>query len=245
MAVKMEDPPWTALDEQHAKLFHPFDQQLPWSKERKRGTENDPLNRLPPKMLQFLRHLDKLIVDFDQSMGHSDWNIKLWCKRHQQAMDNQLTNTPTYPALKVRRRNTMVWEQKAWENRYSYLVDQRLQLIEQRLKELGLRHFILGFFRDVAEKPRRAMLATLPTGKTRARVLCCNWWQPIDQLVGSLATYWEWDPVQLVERFWDPNYPSPPAEQDVVDLTAFDGTNIKEEGQAAMESVQLPYRFLG
>jgi hypothetical protein len=245
LGVKMEDFQWTELDEKHAKLFHPIE-HLPYKRVKARiGAEGDSQEEMAPDILHFLRHFDKQIVDFEQNMGHSDENIKIWYRRHQHAMDNHLTETPTYPVLKVKAKHgnsDMVWDDKKWEHRYSYLVEQRMQLIEQRLKEIDLRPFIPGFFRNVPEEPRRAVLSTSATKRVRGRVLACNWWQPIDQLLTSLAIHWAWDPAQLVETFWNSKYAFPVAGEDDVDVAAPDDTNVKEADHAFMKTVDLPFR---
>jgi hypothetical protein len=176
---------WSTQDEFFSTLFRHWDDLPPHSEACE---------------LRVLRHLDKIIVPFEQATQHSHAGFVAWCRRHQAAMEAGITAVPGYPNLKTRMGN---WREQAWEARYAELVHLRQTLAMKRLQRLA--HMIppallKAFFREEVEAPRGTFRNSTRRGFKEG--LRCFWYHPLDILLATLANNWDIDEEKISALFW-------------------------------------------
>lgn len=156
--------------------------------------------------LRTLRRFDELIIPFERKINHSDDGLSAWRENHKKAVDLNIVGLPGYPQLRTCHRGIPTWNDKAWENRYSYLVEQRRKIIDKRLTQIGIEKPARErFFRQEPEQPRRAILAHDSSGRLRSIKLRCDWWQPVDVLLRRFARQFLGRSDEIAYKFWNPS----------------------------------------
>ncbi|CAG9938335.1 unnamed protein product [Clonostachys rosea f. rosea IK726] len=156
--------------------------------------------------LRTLIRFDELIVPFERKINHSDDGLRDWRENHKKAVDLNIVGLPGYPQLRTCHQGISTWNDKAWENRYSYLVEQRRKIIDKRLTQIGIKKPMRErFFRQEPEHPRRAILAHDSSGRLRSIKLRCDWWQPVNVLLRRLARQFPGRSDEIFYKFWNPS----------------------------------------
>ncbi|KAK1249150.1 hypothetical protein MKX07_002666 [Trichoderma sp. CBMAI-0711] len=185
------NPKWTPLDDFCAKLFGPWD-DLP-----RYAHINEP---------RLLRELDDAIVLFERQINHSDAGFRVWRERHKKAMEAGLAESHTYPCLETRGKDGQhTWHDEVWEQRYNYLIQQRQQIIMDRLFRVkSLPRYAREAFFGTMPAPHRALLHKRNNGRgTRPFKLRCDWWWPVEDLLERAASRWAVDETALKATFWE------------------------------------------
>ncbi|KAL7820009.1 hypothetical protein V8C26DRAFT_378814 [Trichoderma gracile] len=209
------NPKWTWLDDFCAKLFGPWD-DLP-----RYAHMNEP---------QLLRRLDDAIVVFERQINHSDDGFRVWRERHKKAMEAGLAKAHKYPCLQTTFRDgTHTWHDEVWEQRYNYLIQQRQQIIMDRLFRIkSLPRYAREDFFGTMPAPHRALLQKRGNGRgTRPFKLRCDWWVPVERLLERAASRWAMDETALKATFWE-TLPAPSVK---TKASRKWGDVIKEEGE--------------
>ncbi|PTB67048.1 hypothetical protein BBK36DRAFT_1117033 [Trichoderma citrinoviride] len=212
------NPKWESLDNTCAELFGPWD-DLP-----RYAQINEP---------RLLRELDNAIVLFESRINHDDAGFHVWRERHKKAMEAGLAKIHRYPCLQ-----TMVidgkpiWHDEVWEQRYNYLIHQRQQIIMDRLARIKLPRYAREDFFGTKPAPHRALLHKRSSGRgTRPFKLRCDWWWPVEKLLGRAARRWDMDEATLKATFWE-TLPTPNVK---TKASRAWGDKIKEEEEDAAE----------
>ncbi|KAL6873129.1 hypothetical protein J3F83DRAFT_603430 [Trichoderma novae-zelandiae] len=185
------NPKWTPLDDFCAKLFGPWD-DLP-----RYAHINEP---------RLLRELDDAIVLLERQINHSDTGFRLWRERHKKAMEAGLAELHRYPCLQTTVINGKpLWHDEVWEQRYSYLIHQRQQIIMDRLSRVkSLPRYAREDFFGTIPAPHRALLHKRGSGRgVRPFKLRCDWWWPVEDLLERAASRWAMDETALKATFWE------------------------------------------
>ncbi|VUC36058.1 unnamed protein product [Clonostachys rosea] len=186
--------PWNAEDAKFTMLFRDFG-GLPIES----STTMD-------IVLRTLIKLDELIVPFEKSTQHSDDGLKAWRENHKKALELNMVDLPGYPELKTWSRGIPVWNDKVWETRYSYMVEQRRKIVDKRLAQIGIKKPMRQkFFGQEPEQPRRAIIAHDSTGRLRSNKPRRDWWQSVNVLLGRLARQFPGCSDEIAYRFWNPS----------------------------------------
>lgn len=185
------NPKWTPLDDFCAKLFGPWD-DLP-----RYAQIND---------ARLLRELDDAIVAFERHIKHSDAGFRVWRERHKKAMDAGLAEIHRYPCLQTTgKAGKHIWHDEVWEQRYSYLIQQRQQIIMDRLSRIkSLPRYAREDFFGTMPAHYRALLHKRNSGRgIRPFKLRCDWWWPVEDLLERAASRWAMDETALKATFWE------------------------------------------
>lgn len=181
---------WTEKDRYFArKLFAARDDSL---------DKNGGAGSLPQ-----LDELDRIIVAFEEHIGHSDKGFNDFRERHKVAMNNNIEIIPSWPKLGKK----FDWDNVQWDIRYRCLCQNRDKFIKKRCEN------VLGWHKDLChdlfgqhnESPVREAFSSglIKQRRQQPFVPREKWWLPVDTLlIQSCEGYNKDEPGKLLARFW-------------------------------------------
>lgn len=184
--------PWGPQDEYYADIF------TLGNSEKFPMPENE--------LLRALGQYDKILVAFDEHIGHSSEGFQVFRSRHQKAIEDGLQDLPSYGDFcEDKNPPPFKWIDQKWAGRYWYAINKRKRMVTQRLQQ------VFGWPKSKAErffgKKFEKNRVEWNYGKKirQVRKVPVDWWRPIDEiLVRNAKTEAAAEAIKL--QFWGPRY---------------------------------------